>query len=220
MRLLGPVRNRWEGGFRGEGFLRVVKPMVFGMKRNWEYNLLLNLLRQKSLLQMKKGATVVDMENAEDDEDIYQADVEQLGYRRYRSHTEFITLYTAHQVMSCCILVGNADFLVTCYCCVQFGNDEYAFEFRPNLNTHEYHFGMNYFSLEQVGEQLEWLELGSLTADALLLPLGTTYAGNKYTLITNDWKTWNSNGKACFPHEYLLETEFKSWLAPDSEGRE
>ena len=50
---LGPVRNRWEGGFRGEGFLRVVKPSIISKRLNWSPNLMKNLLRQKCLLQMK-----------------------------------------------------------------------------------------------------------------------------------------------------------------------
>ena len=54
MRLLGPVRNRWEGSFRGEGFLRSVKPAVGSHRRkNWGQNLMENLCRQKTLLSMK-----------------------------------------------------------------------------------------------------------------------------------------------------------------------
>ena len=48
---LGPLRNRWEGGVRGEGFLRVVKPMVLGTSRpNWQKNLLSNLVKHKSMM--------------------------------------------------------------------------------------------------------------------------------------------------------------------------
>ena len=50
---LGPVRNRWEGTVRGEGFLRVVKPAIISKRINWQSNLMLNLLRQKCLLQLK-----------------------------------------------------------------------------------------------------------------------------------------------------------------------
>jgi len=53
IKMLGPLRNRWEGGHRGEGFLRVVKPTIIGKRGNWASNLMRNLLRQKCLLQMK-----------------------------------------------------------------------------------------------------------------------------------------------------------------------
>jgi len=49
MRLLGPIRNRWEGSQRGEGFLRHVKPIIQSNRKNWNMNLLTNLLRQKTL---------------------------------------------------------------------------------------------------------------------------------------------------------------------------
>ena len=49
MTLLGPVRNRCEGGTCGEGFLRCVKPTVQKGGMNWENNLLLNLLKKKAM---------------------------------------------------------------------------------------------------------------------------------------------------------------------------
>ena len=35
----GPLRNLWEGGYQGEGFIRLVKPyMKSGFRINWEIN--------------------------------------------------------------------------------------------------------------------------------------------------------------------------------------
>jgi hypothetical protein len=49
MSLYGPLRNIWEGGFRGEGLLKMVKPLVRqGLKGNWHFNLLRNFLIHKS----------------------------------------------------------------------------------------------------------------------------------------------------------------------------
>ena len=53
IRMLGPIRNRWEGGVRGEGFIRVVKPITQSRRMHWQRNLLTNILRQKTLLVMK-----------------------------------------------------------------------------------------------------------------------------------------------------------------------
>ncbi len=44
MRRFGPVRNLWEGGDQGEKIIRVVKPLWFGFRKNWEVNLLTNTL--------------------------------------------------------------------------------------------------------------------------------------------------------------------------------
>lgn len=50
MERFGPIRNLWEGGFRGEGFLRITKPLVTqGLKLGWESHLMKKLLRNKAL---------------------------------------------------------------------------------------------------------------------------------------------------------------------------
>jgi hypothetical protein len=47
---LGTPRELWEGGYLGEGYLRVVKPTIKnGLRGNWETNLMSNLMKDKSL---------------------------------------------------------------------------------------------------------------------------------------------------------------------------
>lgn len=53
--LLGPLRNRWEGSVRGEGFLRIVKPAIVAKRLNWAFNLMCSLMRQKCLLFLKRS---------------------------------------------------------------------------------------------------------------------------------------------------------------------
>jgi hypothetical protein len=56
MALHGPLRNLWEGGFKGEGFLRTVKPSLSqGFRTKWANNLLRNLLRHRSLCYLLDG---------------------------------------------------------------------------------------------------------------------------------------------------------------------
>lgn len=52
MEKLGPIRNRWEGGKRGEGFLRSVKPVINATRPNWQRHVLSNLVRQKTLANL------------------------------------------------------------------------------------------------------------------------------------------------------------------------
>ena len=62
---LGPLRNRWEGGVSGEGFLRKVKPTLGSSNRiNWTKNLLTTLVRQRSILALRQniGRPEPDME--------------------------------------------------------------------------------------------------------------------------------------------------------------
>ena len=36
MRRYGPLKELWEGGYQGEGFLQFVKPEAsYGMRENW-----------------------------------------------------------------------------------------------------------------------------------------------------------------------------------------
>jgi hypothetical protein len=52
----GSPKHVWEGGYFGEGFLRVVKPKVRnGLRKNWEINLMKSVLRQKSLNALIKN---------------------------------------------------------------------------------------------------------------------------------------------------------------------
>lgn len=49
MKKYGPMRDLWEGSFRGEGFLRQTKPqMMQGFKPNWHINLHRNILLEKA----------------------------------------------------------------------------------------------------------------------------------------------------------------------------
>ena len=56
MKCYGPLRNLWEGGVRGEGFLRFVKPKHgnHGIQTGWPLRMLLALSQQKSLDMMSK----------------------------------------------------------------------------------------------------------------------------------------------------------------------
>jgi hypothetical protein len=44
MHQFGPVRNLWEGGDQGEKIIRVLKPLWFGFRKNWDVNLMTNAL--------------------------------------------------------------------------------------------------------------------------------------------------------------------------------
>jgi hypothetical protein len=49
MQHYGPVRNLWEGGGQGEKIIRLFKPVWYGFRKNWHYNLLNNVLQQMSI---------------------------------------------------------------------------------------------------------------------------------------------------------------------------
>ena len=49
MKHFGPVRNIWEGGYRGEKFLSVLKPLIHRNSSSWEYNLLRNCFTSQEI---------------------------------------------------------------------------------------------------------------------------------------------------------------------------
>jgi hypothetical protein len=62
IRLLGPIRNRWEGGARGEGYLRRVKSAVYGTSRkHWDRNLLTNLMQQNTISLITRPWNEIDL---------------------------------------------------------------------------------------------------------------------------------------------------------------
>ena len=47
----GPLKNIWEGGYIGEGYLRIVKPyMKRGLGKNWEQNIHRGVIERKHLI--------------------------------------------------------------------------------------------------------------------------------------------------------------------------
>ena len=57
---VGPLRTLWEGGTRGEGYLRVVKPQIkTGLKTNWQSSLMQTLLRSKSMYTLTRAFTSI-----------------------------------------------------------------------------------------------------------------------------------------------------------------
>ena len=96
IKFLGPIRNRWEGGVRGEGFLCVVKPMVAGTGRaNWQRNLLVNLVKYKSMLLLSSHP-----DNSQDDNKLDLSSI-----KVYQCMTKFIQCWAEYVAIS--IIIGN-----------------------------------------------------------------------------------------------------------------
>ena len=70
MRKFGPLRLYWEGGFKGEGLLRYVKPLVRqGVhKKTFPKTLFTKFYRDKLLQQMLKLDLTEEINDNEDDE--------------------------------------------------------------------------------------------------------------------------------------------------------
>ena len=68
MERFGPLPDLWEGDFRGEGFIRILKPLIIhGVgRKNWARNLLRRTLRELGLHKMK----LANMDTIADDDEV------------------------------------------------------------------------------------------------------------------------------------------------------
>jgi len=58
----GPIRNLWEGGGQGEKMLQTIKPRWFGYRKNWQQNIIDNILKKQALRRICKKHSI-DVEN-------------------------------------------------------------------------------------------------------------------------------------------------------------
>ena len=67
MREFGPMRNYWEGGIKGEGFLRFLKPEhgTIGIRQSWEKMVMERVVRKKILAVIAGGTTSADWEESQ-----------------------------------------------------------------------------------------------------------------------------------------------------------
>jgi hypothetical protein len=197
---LGPIRNRWEGGKRGEGFLRTVKPIVQSGRKNWQKNLFLNILRQKTLVQMKST-------NDKDDESDYGDDDssteecqmhEPQSFVHYRCHADVVERWTRGTVLSGVLVEGRL------YVVHRFGVRSLLLEFLTVENSAKFSFGLWYFELRYLDVEDDnkgSLEEVRVDSYALLLPLPCSDANTyHYSLVTSHWRTWDGSGNVVQPY--------------------
>jgi hypothetical protein len=197
--LLGPIRNRWEGGKRGEGFLRTVKPIVQSGRKNWQKNLFLNILRQKTLVQMKATDDEDDLNEYEDDESSMEECQmhEPQSFVHYRCHAEVVERWTRGTVLSGMLVEGKL------YICHRFGARSLLLEFMTREDSAQFRYGLWYYELQYLDVEDE--EKGSLQdvrvdSYALLLPMLSSDVNQKYALVTSNWRTWDGSGNVVQPY--------------------
>ncbi|KAL7580358.1 hypothetical protein ACA910_004386 [Epithemia clementina (nom. ined.)] len=70
VRRFGPLRNIWEGGMQGEGFLLYVKhQMSMGLRNNWQKRLLTHIYKCKSLAMLLSANIGMEEDTLADDDD-------------------------------------------------------------------------------------------------------------------------------------------------------
>jgi len=220
--ILGPVRNRWEGSLRGEGLLKTIKPMVHGQRKNWQKNLLLNVLRQKTLLQLERDETYEDVEDNDDDDnedDNPTALIPRQMFKVYQ-YLELMRDFLDGRPVSCILQEQGEEKELSVFCVYKQGIRKHAAKFKSVPDTGMYNFGLWYFEMTEEEHQPEdgfedigyQSDLGGVEISdyGILLPLAETWPpgadgrSHKYAVVTSTWRSFNKNGdRAINPYQYL-----------------
>ena len=174
---VGPLRTLWEGGTRGEGYLRHVKPIIkTGLKKNWQTPLMENLLRSKSMATLTREFTSIDI-------------VENSQHRVYASAASLAYMWLKRKPLSI-VVKDDAEFMAAYQgtnevCWMRFSRLEHLAEINE----------MSFFYFSRVDGAQNFV-MNDNAIGAMLLPrLGPTGPCDEpvYTCVTNDWRVLVGN---------------------------
>ena len=198
--MLGPVRNRYEGGCRGEGYLRSVKGHVRGTSRpNWPKNLLTTLLQQRTISLIGMDAPEEESHTIVDDDSSDTSSLSAGGERRldlcafktYKSKAEVLALLSqAQEALSVILVLDEADEPGVLICYYQ---QKVRMACRLAIDGEgRQEGGLHYFSyVVDSSDDYEAMELiGHMYGVLLPLP-----GKPVYTMVTDDWLVLDSNRK-------------------------
>ena len=181
MEKYGPLRNLWEGAFQGEGILRFVKPEIgMGVRVNWSANVMLNLLREKSLSTIT-SKLLGPRESA---------DKTRTLYHRYRSKAKIFVDWHGGRPLSVIVLSGGQ------YGCAISGDEMCELkhsEYIGQDNGHSYH------SWTLDNETIHPYAHADIVRYCLFLPSlgprGFTGEETSYTAIDTQWNELDIGGR-------------------------
>ncbi|KAL7577908.1 hypothetical protein ACA910_007544 [Epithemia clementina (nom. ined.)] len=203
VRQFGPLRNIWEGGTQGEGFLWYVKrEMSMVLRNNWQKRLLTRIYKRKTLamlLSVDIGMEEDTFAAAADDDDNENEDDKQNHSGKYFVYNDFGKLLSDFS-MGCAISGIITDGEIFAVCCL--GSREHKLvpiclfnrhklvpieQMDPTNSFHQL-VGHDYYSWKIIPEKLQFISRHYEKA-CLLLPLLTEEgkAQCMFTVITNDW---------------------------------
>ena len=214
---MGPLRNRWEGGVQGEGFLRLVKPTLTSPNRlNWTKNLLTNLVRQRSILAIKESNKRTNETDEGGDDDSHWM-IRDSKFRTYQDLSEIEDAFTRYEPISIVVVrvpledqgddhskvVFNRFFAV-----FREGQTRRMFEFVLTDECLVVSWTLLYLSFEKgAAQSFPHGSDGKLVVSsyAVMLPSHLEKEENGedhrvYTVIDHRWRVLGHRGRLDFPH--------------------
>ena len=185
MKEFGPPRYLWEGGNCGEGFLRLAKPTLNKITRNWKLNLHKDLLKFTSFRQTLHDAGL---------EDILHSNESSKKYICYKILSQIVTILLNKRPIS--ILFFKDEFF-----CSYYGHDSQKCLTKLEVKYHSYH----------KNSQIQWnsitlpndtsniyreIKLENIERFCIALPNTTPSPMNQecicYYIVSSDWKEFKN----------------------------
>lgn len=207
---LGPLRNRWEGGVMGEGFLRKVKPTLTSPNRlNWTKNLLTTLVRQHSIINLRRK---MEKDPTSFDDHWLERDGK---FRTYGSLMEIEDCFQNHDPISIVIAEDkeSSEMKPRLYAIFREANQRRMLEFtHPERGmSWSNSFGL-FYHLLSMGQQPVAFPHGDggelvIVSYGVLLPriqiqigIEENGDGRQYCLIDHRWRVFDDSQNLTFPH--------------------
>jgi hypothetical protein len=207
--MLGPIRNRWEGGFRGEGFLRLVKPLVYGRTNNWQSNLLLTIMRKKALKNVQSSLAETQTETTGNLHNLEGAYI-------YPTETAFHEDTIKEDIPLSLVWEAHPETKeVALFACVRQGSARKGLVPIKIIGEPSYQFGLWYHHIEfpkASSADTDLIQPGSCNVEGYCLLLPMQGGGNRYAVVTSHWLVMDQHREMVFPHQYLLGKELSDVL--------
>ena len=201
MREFGPLRNYWEGGVRGEGFLPFVKPVhgTIGLRTGWPKTVMDRIIKKKTLGNISGGTALEDWELDEVGEtDTADTDADELSYHKREffkypneaaAYRDFVDRLPLSVIITECGKLG----MVT--------RSDIVLLLRrvdPSTDVILRKLTFIHWSTEFVGDDghskvLSNISLDSIKVSHASLLLPHPNLPNRYYAIRSDWKEMNSS---------------------------
>ena len=180
----GPLRNIWEGGYVGEGYLRLVKPYITrGLSKNWHNNVHRGLLERKVFSYICKDYTKIES-NIPKNYHCYK-DIDEVRSKLLRSHVLSCIYYKNGNI---CFVLKNKTVILL-----------YLSKFHSKCNSLHYyeikHSDLNIHISECNDDCIQsyCLLLPKLDKNGLPDEFGEDTSCSIYTIISSDWKKLSMN---------------------------
>jgi hypothetical protein len=189
---LGPLRNFWEGGFKGEGFLKFMKQEItMGLRLNWQVNVLRRMYRTMAMAKLLDEEELKQWSTDDDDEDQANGGF-QVEYSDFKCYVELDLVevkWDRASVLSAVVLEDETFRVV-----LQNRERWYSLDLNTDGPTIEDN-GMTYSCYSLTGPHEA--DMALVTHACMFLPHlpsklahlgpGTT----PFTIVRSDWKIWN-----------------------------